>query len=150
MLNAKSARKAFCIISIFLILPLAGCVSKIISPFDLNTQEAIFSSAKLIDQFYGKILEKREKKRRYSGFYNKYVKIEAELKSLAFRNKIRSFNEDSSRISNEILNLWKKVKDNHKKKNKYSTGSAKLDRKRFARMFYHAARAESSKMEKKK
>ena len=54
-------------------------------------------------------------------------------------------NEDSTDICERILKLWRKYKEKHKSKDTYSTGTAKLDRNRFSRMFSYAARAEGAK-----
>jgi len=68
------------------------------------------------------------------------------LESLILRNKVKESNEDVLKITEKLLGLWQKHKASHKKKGTYTNGSAKLDRKRFQRMFYYAARAEDSKI----
>jgi hypothetical protein len=127
------------------LLIITGCGLRLVSPYDANTQEHIFKCAKLVDQFYLELLEVDEGKRQYAKFADRYVAIEAELNSLVFRNKVRSLNEDSVDIAEGILKLWKKYEDRHKDKDAYSTGNAKLDQNRFARMFAYAARAEGAK-----
>lgn len=124
---------------------ITGCSSRFIATYDIKTEEAIFKSAKLIDQFYGTLLETPENQREYAKFSDIYVSIEAELNSLVLRNKVRTLNEDSIEISERILKLWQKHKERHKKKDTYSSGNAKLDRKRFERMFAYALRAEGAK-----
>jgi hypothetical protein len=54
-------------------------------------------------------------------------------------------NSESIEISGIILDLFTKHKDQHKARNTYSDGNAKLDRNRFVRLFASAASAEEAK-----
>ncbi len=128
---------------VFVLLFLQGC--SIIAPYDEKTEEAIFNASKLVDQFYGTLQETDADQRKYQKFSERYVLIESELNSLVLRNAVRAMNEDSTDIAERILKLWKKYKERHKKKDSYSTGMARLDRKRFMRMFSYAVRAEGAK-----
>lgn len=130
------------LLSLFII---QGCSYRLIAAYDEKTQEAIFASAKAIDQFYGCLLESNENERAYSKYSDKYVEIETQLNALVLRNKVRDLNEDSTDIAERMLKLWRKYKDRHKEKDTYKTGMAKLDRKRFERMFSYAVRAEGAK-----
>lgn len=130
------------LLSLFII---QGCSYRLIAAYDEKTQEAIFASAKAIDQFYGFLLEANENERAYSKYSDKYVEIEAQLNALVLRNKVRDLNEDSTDIAERMLKLWRRYKDRHKEKDAYKTGMAKLDRKRFERMFSYAVRAEGAK-----
>ncbi len=130
------------LLSLFII---QGCSYRLIAAYDEKTQEAIFASAKAIDQFYGFLLEANENERAYSKYSDKYVEIEVKLNALVLRNKVRDLNEDSTDIAERMLKLWRRYKDRHKEKDAYKTGMAKLDRKRFERMFSYAVRAEGAK-----
>lgn len=130
------------LLSLFII---QGCSYRLIAAYDEKTQEAIFASAKAIDQFYGFLLEANENERAYSKYSDKYVEIEAQLNALVLRNKVRDLNEDSTDIAERMLKLWRRYKDRHKEKDTYKTGMAKLDRKRFERMFSYSVRAEGAK-----
>lgn len=130
------------LLSLFII---QGCSYRLIAAYDEKTQEAIFASAKAIDQFYGFLLEANENERAYSKYSDKYVEIEVQLNALVLRNKVRDLNEDSTDIAERMLKLWRRYKDRHKEKDAYKTGMAKLDRKRFERMFSYAVRAEGAK-----
>jgi hypothetical protein len=135
-------------ICFFLLLGLViiqGCSYRLIAAYDEKTEEAIFASAKEVDQFYGRLLEAKEEERLYSKYSEEYVRIEAQLNSLVLRNKVRGLNDDSTDISERILRLWRRYKDKHQEKDTYKTGVAKLDRKRFERMFSYAVRAEGAK-----
>ncbi len=139
-------RKSYTLLVFLVILfVIQGCSFRLITKYDEKTEEAIFASARMVDQFYGSLLETDENERKYSKYSEKYVEIEAQLNELVLRNKVRDLNEDSTDIAERILKLWKKYKDRHKEKNTYKTGMAKLDRKRFERMFSYAVRAEGAK-----
>ncbi len=128
-----------------LMLLMSSCSFRLVAGYDAATEEEIFKCAKMVDQYYGKLLETDENKRQYAAFADRYISIETELRSLVLRNKVRSLNEDSTLIAENILKLWLRYKDIHKEKNTYSDGNARLDRNRFAQLFSYAARAEGAK-----
>ena len=100
---------------------------------------------KKVDRFYGDVLETKSTDRPYQKFSERYVEIETDIRSLVTRNRARALNEESTQISEIMLKLWVKYKDNHKLKDTYSDGNAKLDRNRFIRLFSSAASAEVAK-----
>jgi hypothetical protein len=122
-----------------------GCSIQLIAPYDVDTQRSTFECAKLVDHFYGKLLETDDQNRQYAKFVDQYVAIEAELNALVLRNKVRKLNVDSTDIAEQILKFWQKYKARHKKDDTYSTGNAELERDRFARLFAYAVRAEDAK-----
>lgn len=124
---------------------ITGCSIQLIAPYDADTQRSTFDCAKLVDHFYGKLMETDEQSRQYVKFADQYVAIESELNALVLRNKVRKLNTDSTDIAEQILKFWQKYKTRHKKDDTYSTGNAELDRDRFARLFAYAVRAEDAK-----
>ena len=128
-----------------LLLILSGCTHRYIDAHDPVTFEATLESARQVDLFYGELLATDPEARPYSAFARRYAEIEARLNSLLLRNKVRPYNEDSTEIVERILGLWQKYQGRHQKKGTYKSGSAKLDRKRMARMFAYAVRAEGAK-----
>lgn len=124
---------------------LSGCPVKFVADYDSATFDQIIGIGKKVDRFYGDLLEVPEGNRQYVKYADKYVDIETDIRSLYIRNKARPLNDESTQISEIILNLWVKYKDAHKKNDGYSDGKAKLDRKRFTRLFISAANAEAAK-----
>lgn len=122
-----------------------GCTVKFVDDYDSKTYEEILSVGKVVDKFYGDLLETPEADRQYKEYAGEYVEIETELRSLYIRNKSRPLNEESTKISESILDLWIKYKGRHKAKDTYTSGNAKLDRNRFGRLFVSAASAEVAK-----
>lgn len=133
------------LLSVALFALITGCSIQLIAPYDADTQRSTFECAKLVDHFYGKLLETDEQSRQYAKFADQYVAIESELNALVLRNKVRKLNTDSTDIADQILKFWQKYKARHKKDDTYSTGNAELDRDRFARLFAYAVRAEDAK-----
>lgn len=133
------------VIAFILLIGLQGCAVKFVDDFNAATYEEILKTGKLVDRFYGELLETEANKRPYQKYSAKYVEIETELRYLYMRNKARPLNEESSKITNNILGLWLKYKHRHKRKNTYSDGNAKLERKRFSKMFISALSAEEIK-----
>lgn len=134
-------------ITLFLLMAfaLSGCAVKFVADYDSVAFEEILKVGKKVDKFYGDLLETQSDDRAYQKFGAQYVDIETDIRSLVTRNKARELNEESTEISEIILKLWIKYKDAHKEKNTYSDGTAKLDRKRFIRLFAAAASAEQAK-----
>jgi hypothetical protein len=126
-------------------LALAGCAVQFVADYDSTTFEEIIAIGKKVDLFYGDLLETPAAARPYSKYADKYVDIEADLRSLYIRNKARPLNQDSTDISDIILKLWLKYKGAHSVANGYPDGIAKLDRARFTRLFVSAANAEAAK-----
>jgi hypothetical protein len=126
-------------------LPLSGCAIKLVADYDSVAFEEILKVGKKVDKFYGDLLETKQDERQYQKYRDRYVDVETDIRSLLTRNQARALNEESTQISEITLNLWIKYKDNHASKNGYSDGVAKLDRKRFVRLFAAAASAERAK-----
>lgn len=146
-INKQVLPKVYLLLLVVLII--SGCGSvQFVADYNSKTYEEIIRVGKEVDKFYGTILEKNESDRAYSDYSDysiKYVEIESELRSLYIRNLSRPLNEESTKISESILDLWVKYKAKHKTKNKYKSGNAKLDRNRFVRLFSSAASAEVAK-----
>lgn len=124
---------------------LSGCAVKLVADHDTKTYEEILRIGKSIDKFYGDLLETTAASRKYQKYSEKYVQLESELRSLYVRNKSRPLNQESTKISESILELWVKFKGKHKAKNSYKDGNAKLDRNKFVNIFISAASAELAK-----
>jgi hypothetical protein len=124
---------------------LGGCAVKLVTDYDSVSFEEILKIGKKVDRFYGDLLETKPNERGYQRLSDRYVDLETEIRSLVTRNRARALNEESTQISEIMLKLWVKYKDNHKAKDTYSDGNAKLDRNRFERLFAAAASAERAK-----
>ena len=122
-----------------------GCQVKLVSDYDSATFEEILKIGKKVELFYGELLEIPANSRPYQKFASQYVEIETDIRSLYIRNQARALNKESTEISTITLNLWLKYKTLHAQKDGYPDGIAKLDRKRFTRLFVAAADAEASK-----
>jgi hypothetical protein len=130
--------------SLLLAALLAGCV-RLIAGFDEQTRNEILADARLVDRFYGELLETDEAKRPYVASAPRYVQVETELRALVLRNEARPLNQDSTDIARKILLLWQQTKDLHKRRDGYPGGSARLDRESFGRLFLYALTAEQAK-----
>ncbi len=122
-----------------------GCGMLQIADYDSKTAEAVVTTAKSVDIFYGKLLETSPDQREYSSYSDSYVELETELRALVMMNKIRPLNTESTQIAEIILEMWIKYKDAHKTKNEYKDALAKLHRKRFIRLFTAMTVAEEAK-----
>jgi hypothetical protein len=124
---------------------LGGCQIKLVADYDQPTFEEVLRVGKKVDRFYGALLERAEDQRPYAQLSSQYVDIESDIRSLVTRNQSRPLNQESTKISETILELWQKYKAAHQKNNGYKTALATLDRKRFTRLFNAAASAETAK-----
>lgn len=126
-------------------LGLGGCPIHLVADYDQATYEEILGLARKVDRFYGALLERPEAGRAYAQYSAQYVEIESDLGSLVMRNAVRPLNKESTRISRNILELWRKYKARHRADDGYRTAVAILDRKRFTQVFTAAASAEIAK-----
>ena len=129
------------------LLALGGCTVKLVADYDTATYEEILRVGKDVDKFYGSLLEAPENTRSYKNYAEKYVDLEATIRSLYVRNLSRPLNKESTRITKIILDLWIKTKNLHQANTKktYSTGNAEIDREKFQDLFMSAATAEEAK-----
>ena len=99
-----SNQNCFVIIGLisFLLL-ICSCSVKLVATYDEDTEKLIFNTAKLVDTFYGELLETKESGRNYEKFSKKYREIETEINMLILRNEVRSLNEESTKISKNIM-----------------------------------------------
>ena len=128
------------------LLALGGCTTiKLVADYDAATYEEILRVSKEVDKFYGLLLETPENSRSYKNYSVKYVELEASIRSMHVRNLSRPLNKESTKITKNILDVWIGHKDQHQAKDTYTSGNAKLDRKRLQYMFVQAATAEEAK-----
>lgn len=129
------------LIAVFLI----GCTVHLVADYDSATFEETLKVGKKVDRFYGDLLETKSGERSYQKFSERYVDLESDIRALLTRNRARALNKESTEVVAITLKLWVKYKENHKARDTYSDGNAKLDRNRFARLFTAMASAESAK-----
>ncbi len=141
--------KKLFVLTVFAIIVFAsGCRITLIPPYDEQLADQIETTAKEVDLFYLDIQETTSNEngeRAYSNFAGQYAGIEAELNSLLYKNKIRPLNENSTRICEITLDLWKKYKNEHKEDNKISDGVIELNRLTFNDLFFAMQVAEKAK-----
>lgn len=127
------------------VLLLGGCTVQLVADYDAASFEETLRVGKMVDRFYGDLLETPPGERAYANFSAAYIEIETELRSLLTRNQARPLNAESIAIVEIILRQWTARRDAHKRTGAYADGEARLDRDRFAREFASAARAEAYK-----
>jgi hypothetical protein len=130
------------------ILILNSCKVTFIPSYDAKISEHIEKTSKVVDKFYLSMLETTSSSnngRAFSKFSDQYVNIEVELNSLLNKNKLRPLNENSIRICEITIELWKKHKEEHKRDNTLSNGLIKLNRKTFDDLLFAMQKAEKAK-----
>jgi len=145
-----------------LMVLLSGCSVKMVADYNAAGAQEIIRIAKVVDLFYGDLLETRYEERSYDRFAEKYRSVEVDLRGLMFQNRIRPYNRESTRISEIILDKWIKYKNRHKSQwEKYRLPEDSPDkikaseiykdvlvekhRRRFQRLFIAIAIAEEAK-----
>lgn len=131
-----------------LLLIISGCRVTLLPPYDEQLADQIEETAKEIDLFYLDIEEttvNEDGQRAYSNFARQYAGIEADLNSLLYKNKVRPLNENSTKICEITLQLWKKYKAEHKEDDNISDGVIQLNRMTFNDLFYAMRVAEQAK-----
>lgn len=126
----------------------SSCRVTLIPDYNSTVADQIEKTAKDVDLFYLKMLETtsdENDERAFVNFTEDYVKIEVDIVALLNKNKIRPYNENSTKICELTLNLWKKYKEEHKKDNTLSNGVIKINRVYMGDMFNAMQVAENAK-----
>lgn len=141
-------RIGFILLLILSSIVLNSCKVTFIPSYDSELSSQIENTSKEVDKFYLLMLETTkdlDNGRRYNNFSKEYINIEVELISLLNKNKIRPQNENSTRICEITLELWKKYKEEHKSNNTLSDDLIILNRKTFSDLFFAMQVAEKGK-----
>jgi len=147
MINLLIKRARITFVSLFLIAfgVTTGCALRYVADYDAVVLEEIICISKKVDMFYGEVLETPADKRWYEDFKGRYIEIEVDFRALLMRNKIRAFNEETTKQINIALELWLDDKAKHKEKDTVADFTAKRRRKQFARVFTAMAKGEKAK-----
>lgn len=136
---------SFAFLLFFLALFASGCMVRYVAEYDTEVKTEILRIAKEVDLFWGKLLDTPTNQRQYAKFRNDYNLIEADLRNLLMRNKIRPLNDESVEQSQIALDLWVDDKSTHKEKNSISDFIAERHREDFVRVFIAMAKGEEAK-----
>jgi hypothetical protein len=145
-LNQSTAKNR--LLFIFSLLFLFSCRVTLLPEYNAELSKDIENTAKMVDKFYLLMFETTSAEndgRSYDKFAGQYVEIEVEINSLLNQNKIRPLNENSIRICEITLELWRKYKEEHKTDNTLSNGLIQLNMKTFADLFFAMQVAEEGK-----
>ncbi|MDO9234745.1 MAG: hypothetical protein Q7U28_01770 [Aquabacterium sp.] len=123
---------------------LAGCTHmQLLASYDDKTYEETIRIGREVDVHYARLVELAPELRHYAASAPQYVEIEADIRSLVRRNAARPLNEESQKISGQILKFWTQYRDKHREKDAYP--DARFDSDRFSRLFNAAVAAEEVK-----
>ncbi len=131
-----------------LLLLAASCRVQLIPDYNAELAKKVDSTARMVDQFYITMREKTTNnsgERAYKNFIDGYILVEVELNSLLIKNRVRPFNQNSTRICEISLQLWNKYRNEHKKDNTLSDGLIRLNQKSMSDLFYAMQVAEQAK-----
>ena len=127
------------------ILPMSSCRVQLLPSHDAALQEEITSLAKTVDKFYLHMMESDSAGRSFTSNVGDYIDIEAELRSILNKNRIKPLNQNAIRINEITLETWIKEKEKHRAANTLSKGIIKLNAMTFRDFFYAMLVAEQAK-----
>lgn len=140
----SAARWPVVVWTLLVVLCLAGCSNlQLVASYDEKTYEETIRIGREVDLFYAKLIDVSPGERRYAPYSDRYAEIEADIRSLVRRNAARPLNNESQKISKQILKFWIEYRNKHREKDAYS--DARFDRDRFDRLFTAAVAAEEVK-----
>ena len=113
------------LISLILI---SSCAVKMVADYDQNTINQVIEISKMIDLFYIRLYEADSSGSDYENFHENYIYIEAEINSLIFLQKVRSYNDYSLKNAENLLTNWLEIKEYHKKNGSYNITVAEEDK----------------------
>lgn len=129
----------------FTLVLMSGCTVKYVAEYDAAIKDEIVEVAKKVDLFWGKLKDTEKDKRTYDAFKDDYNAIEADIRALVLKNKIRALNEESTKQAGIALQLWTEDREKHKADNGFSDTRIKLHQSQFTRVFSSMARGEAAK-----
>ncbi len=113
-IRSEVARVRLPAVLVFALL-LAGCSHiQLVADYDAMTYEETIRIGRSVDLFYANLLEVKNDERAYAKYTDKYIEIEADIRSLVRRNAARELNQESKTITRDILGFWEKYRCNHK------------------------------------
>ena len=122
-----------------------GCHVQLVADYDQATVDSIINTFKQIDNFYVDLLNTPAAERKYEKSSNMYNIIESDLRVLLLKNSVRPLNEESTQMTQNILDLWIKYRNAHKENDGYKDALLNLHRERFYEMFSAMLKAEKVK-----
>lgn len=125
-------------------LALSGC-AKLISHYDPATAQAIGTTAKSIDFFYGSLSLKQPSKRQYAHVAKEALQVDVSFNALSMHTNIQPNNQETRKMINNARTLWQKYKQKLQQSHRYSDTKIRLHRKRLHEMFQVMLKAELSK-----
>jgi hypothetical protein len=140
--NYNSTRIWLAVLLLILTVVATGCTVRYVAEYDASIKDEIVRIAKEVDLFYGQLLEAPPNQRQYDKYKDTYLKIEADLRALKMQNEIREFNKESTKQTQNALDLWIEDKQNHRKNNTVDDATIKLHRRQFTRVFVAMAKGE--------
>lgn len=144
MKSVSRYRKLF--FSLILMLSIySSCSVQYVAEYDASIKQEIVRIAKLVDLFWGELLDTPIEDRKYDNFKKMYNKIETDLRGLKMMNEIRPLNKASTKQSENALILWIEDKKIHKENDGFSNFEAKSHRKQYMRVFIAMAKGEEAK-----
>ena len=144
MKSVSRYRKLF--FSLILMLSIySSCSVQYVAEYDASIKQEIVRIAKLVDLFWGELLDTPIEDRKYDNFKKMYNKIETDLRGLKMMNEIRPLNKASTKQSENALILWIEDKKIQKENDGFSNFEAKSHRKQYMRVFIAMAKGEEAK-----
>lgn len=123
----------------------SACSVQYVAKYDASIKQEIVRIAKLVDLFWGELLDTPIEDRKYDNFKKMYNEIETDLRGLKMMNEIRPLNKASTKQADNALKLWIEDKKIHKENDGFSNFEAKSHRKQYMRVFIAMARGEEAK-----
>jgi len=142
----RTNRRPVCLLPLLLLgmLLTSGCV-KLVADYDATMESDIVKTAKMVDEFYRKMLETPAEERQYKKFKDGYFGIETELNSLYLQQKTKPLNKHSIRVAEIARELFAEDKADHKETDTFKTTLIIRHNAQLQRVFVAMANAEAAK-----
>lgn len=122
-----------------------SCVFNRVAEYDKESIFQIIKTSKKVDMFFITLLEEESGERLFEKSKSNYNEIEIELRTLIMLNKTRPNNEESTTITEHVLQIWLEFKAAHKQNNGYKDSRLDVDWNTIREQFYALAVAEAAK-----
>jgi hypothetical protein len=116
-----------------------------IASFDSRTEESAFQAARLIDDFFSRLVDSPANQSSFDSFREDYRKIEIELRQLKLRNSVRPLNNISTQEVAILTKMWHDLKEHHQKQGYLGSTFVELKQEQLTEAFSIILELEESK-----
>lgn len=96
------------------VLSTSACSIKLVATYDQPTINGLIASYESMDRLYERMNSASPPERTYSNFEKEWSETAQSLRSLAFRQKIRTQNNETTTAIQNLISMWDMLREEHR------------------------------------